>query len=157
MLGVLTKEQSECVLRSEVLGRIGCYVNGKIYMVPITYAFDGKYIYAHSKEGLKIQMMRSNPNVCFQVDHVESMTYWRSVLVWGKYEELKTKSSQAIGMKILRDRLMPLLVSESVKPIGSFDDPKTVVKELKPVVYRISINEITGRFEKADSINFGEI
>jgi nitroimidazol reductase NimA-like FMN-containing flavoprotein (pyridoxamine 5'-phosphate oxidase superfamily) len=73
MLGELTKDQSEQVLWSEVLGRIGCYTDGRVYVVPVTYAFDGAYIYAHSKEGLKIQMMRKNPMVCFQVDQMENM------------------------------------------------------------------------------------
>jgi nitroimidazol reductase NimA-like FMN-containing flavoprotein (pyridoxamine 5'-phosphate oxidase superfamily) len=148
MLGVLTKTQSEQILRSEVFGRIGCYADGRVYVVPVTYAFDGAYIYAHSKEGLKIQMMRKNPKVCFQVDRMENMANWRSVIVWGKYEELNTKRSQENAMKIVKDRLTPLVLSESVVPSHSVPDPRRVVKELKAVAYRISVIEVTGRYEK---------
>ena len=81
MLGALYKPQIDHVLHSQVVGRIGCYADGKLYVVPITYAYDGKYIYAHSKDGMKIKMMRKNPHVCFEVDVMENMANWRSVIV----------------------------------------------------------------------------
>jgi nitroimidazol reductase NimA-like FMN-containing flavoprotein (pyridoxamine 5'-phosphate oxidase superfamily) len=40
MQGTLSKEQSENVLRTELVGRIGCYAFGKVYVIPVAYAFD---------------------------------------------------------------------------------------------------------------------
>ena len=71
MLGTLTREQSEHVLRTELIGRIGCYSGGKVYIVPVSYVFVNGYIYAHSNEGLKIRMMRKNTKVCFEVESRE--------------------------------------------------------------------------------------
>ena len=88
MLGELTPEQINAVLFNEVVGRIGCYLEGRTYIVPITYVFDGEAVYGHSAEGLKIRMMRTNPNVCFQVDQRENLANWRSVIAWGVFEEL---------------------------------------------------------------------
>jgi uncharacterized protein len=68
MLGELKPEQINAVLFNEVVGRIGCHGEGRTYIVPITYVFDGDAVYGHSAEGLKIRMMRANPNVCFEVD-----------------------------------------------------------------------------------------
>jgi nitroimidazol reductase NimA-like FMN-containing flavoprotein (pyridoxamine 5'-phosphate oxidase superfamily) len=146
MLGELTEKQCLQVLQNEVVGRIGCYGEGKVYVVPVTYAFDGKFIYAHSKEGRKIQLMRKNPHVCFQVDRIENMAQWRSVVAWGEYEELEIEDYE-MGMKILKDRLTPLLISESVRPTHGMG-PEVVVKQTKAIVFRISVQEITGRFEK---------
>src|SRR5690242_1996077 len=120
MLGKLTDTQIDQVLYAQSLGRIGCYANQKIYVVPVTYVFYDGYIYAHSKEGLKVKMMRENPNVCFQVDAVENMTNWRSVIVWGQYEELKNDSQQQAGMKIMMDRLAPFITSETVRASHGF-------------------------------------
>jgi uncharacterized protein len=150
MIDILTQDQCKQVLKTEVLGRIGCYANGKVYVVPVTYVFEGGYIYAHSKEGLKIHMMRKNPKVCFQVDRIENMVNWRSVMVWGKYEELKTKEGQSNAIKILKDRLTPILLSESVRPSSKMTDPRLVMKELKAVAYRISVKEISGRYERSE-------
>lgn len=63
MLGELTKDQIHHVLHCQTVGRIGCYANNKVYVVPVTYVFDNMNIYAHSKEGTKIEMMRANPEV----------------------------------------------------------------------------------------------
>ena len=149
MLGELSKEQSLHVLQSEVIGRIGCYdADDGVYVVPITYVFDGKFIYAHSKEGLKIHLMRKNPKVCFQVDCIENMAQWRSIIVTGEYEEIES-GDYDIAIKILKDRLAPLMISESVKPSHGLQYPDVVVKPSKAIAFRISVNDITGRFEKS--------
>ncbi|WP_298733409.1 hypothetical protein [uncultured Chitinophaga sp.] len=48
--------------------------------MPVSYAFNGKYVIAHSKEDMKISMMRKHPQVCFQVDEIEDYANWRSVI-----------------------------------------------------------------------------
>jgi nitroimidazol reductase NimA-like FMN-containing flavoprotein (pyridoxamine 5'-phosphate oxidase superfamily) len=149
MLGKLNDAQIDQILHAQLIGRIGSCTNDKMYVVPVTYAFHRGYIYAHSKEGMKVQMMRKNPNVCFQVDAMENMSNWRSVIVWGEYEELKTEKEQEAGMKIMMDRLAPFITSESIKAAHNFSHPPEVVeKGSKAVVYRIRIFEKTGRFEK---------
>src|SRR5690606_18369902 len=149
MLGELTRDQCEHVLRSEIVGRIGCHSSEKVYIVPVTYAYHEGYIYAQSKVGLKIKMMRKSPNVCFQVDSRENPQNWRSVLVWGKYEEMKTTAQQRAATKILFDRLLPYSLSETLKPAPFQDPPHQIEKEFKPIIYRISVDEVSGRFEKS--------
>ena len=73
MLGELTPEEIDEMLRSEAIGRIGCYAFGRPYVVPITFAYDGVAVYGHSREGLKLRMMRSHPSVCFEVDRMEGL------------------------------------------------------------------------------------
>ena len=56
---------------------------------------------------------------------------------------------QKDGMKILIDRLMPLMTSETVRPTDGLSHPPEVLeKGLKAVVYRIKIDKKSGRFEK---------
>lgn len=147
MLGKLTSEQCEQILSSEVVGRIGCYADREINIVPITYVFDKGFIYAQSKEGNKIDMMRKNPKVCFQVDRIDNMANWRSVIGWGVYEELKTREEQEAALRILRERLSPLTTSDSVRP-SQFANPHEVRRERRPVLYRIALEKLSGRFEK---------
>jgi uncharacterized protein len=149
MLGTLSKTQIDHVLDSQVIGRIGCYADGRVLVVPVTYAYDGEYIYAHSKDGMKIKMMRKNPKVCFEVDVMDNMANWRSAILWGEYEELKDAASQEKGMKILTDRLMPMVISETLTHYEHHSmRPQLVEKEIKAIVYRIKIIESSGRYEK---------
>jgi hypothetical protein len=148
MQGILSKQQSEDVLKAELVGRIGCYAFGKVYVVPVAYAFDKNYIYVQSREGLKIKMMRKNPKICFEVESKENMTNWRTVIIHGRYEELKSLPEQNKAMKIMDDRFLPFHLSEAVKPALVNDPPREIERESKPVIYRIFIEEITGKYEK---------
>jgi len=73
MIGDLDKYEIEKVLRQQIIGRLACHANDKTYIVPISYAYDGIYIYGHTYEGMKIRMMRENPKVCFEVEIMENM------------------------------------------------------------------------------------
>jgi nitroimidazol reductase NimA-like FMN-containing flavoprotein (pyridoxamine 5'-phosphate oxidase superfamily) len=148
MLGKLNSEQMDYVLHSQVVGRIGCYANGRVYLVPITYLYDGQYIYAHTKEGLKIGMMRQNPHICFEVDAIQNMANWQSVILQGVYEELTGEESQN-ARRLLLNRMTPLLVSETSLPEDSpvMHQPVSSTP-LVPVTFRIRITEKTGRYEK---------
>ncbi len=148
MLGELNKSQIEQVLKSQVIGRIGIHADGKTYVVPITYVYADQYIYGHSKEGLKIQMMRERPSVCFEVDVMENMVNWQSVIAWGDYEELKTDEDKKKAMKLLVERITPLLTSETMHMHDQPNSHQMDVKGLSAVVFRIKLSELTGRFEK---------
>jgi len=149
MIGKLTDEEIEEILKSNVLGGIGCNDNYKTYVVPVNYVFDGKYIIAHSLEGMKIRMMRKNPSVCFEVDEQTSFTNWRSVIAWGEYQELTEERDRYYAMKLFVDRTMHMKISMTAIP-PKIDENKMhlhLLSNKKPVIYRIIITEKTGRFE----------
>ncbi|WP_100609868.1 pyridoxamine 5'-phosphate oxidase family protein [Confluentibacter lentus] len=148
MLGDLKKSQIEHLLYSQVIGRVGCHADNMTYIVPITYAYDGNYVYGHTKEGMKINMMRKNPNVCFEVDVIENMSNWRSVIAWGKFEELKTLEERKMGMQKLMDHISPIITGETTIQHAMTDSHGKYIETLQGVVYRIKLIEKTGRYEK---------
>lgn len=150
MLGTLSREQIERVLLREVVGRIGCHGDGRTYIVPITYAYDGGHVYGHSAEGKKIRMMRADPHVCFEVDHMDDMAHWQSVIAWGVYEELHGADA-ARAMALLVDHLQPFMTSETSQPthgLEASDLHRDDAAGHHAVIYRITLTEKTGRFEK---------
>ncbi|UKJ09050.1 pyridoxamine 5'-phosphate oxidase family protein [Solitalea lacus] len=142
MLGELNNAQIEGLLKSQILGRIGCHANDTTLIVPVNYFYDGAYIWAHSREGLKIKMMRENPNVCFEVEEIENMANWQSVIAWGEYEEIKDEVERNNAMQKLIKQLLPLLVSETAIPSHGLGTMKLAI------VYRIRLTKKVGRFEK---------
>ena len=54
MLGELSKEQIESLLKELPVGRIGCHADGITYIVPVNYVYDGINLYAHSAKVMKI-------------------------------------------------------------------------------------------------------
>ena len=148
MLGELNETQINNVLSSQELGRLACTNKKEPNIVPLTYTYDVEYIYGQTKKGKKLKMLRKNPNVCFEVDMMTDMANWQSVLVYGKFEELKNKKSGK-ARDILFKRVYPLMTSSTIHPhehaVSSVVDDSN---REKPIMYRIKIKKVTGRFEK---------
>ena len=148
MLGELNQTEIRNVLSSQVLGRLACTDGKQPYIVPVTYTYDGEYIYGQTNEGEKLNIMRKNPNICFEADMMTDMANWQSVLVFGKFEELKNEDEKK-ARDILFNRVFSLMTSSTVHAHqhaveGQTEDSNRV----KQVMYRIKINKLTGRFEK---------
>jgi nitroimidazol reductase NimA-like FMN-containing flavoprotein (pyridoxamine 5'-phosphate oxidase superfamily) len=148
MLGQLNEMQIDNLLSSQVLGRLACTDGKQPYVVPVTYTFDGEYIYGQSNEGTKLKILRKNPNVCFEVDIMTDMRNWQSVIVYGIFEELKDKAAEK-AREILFGNVFPLMTSSTIHSFGheingKVDDSTRV----KYVMYRIKVKKVTGRFEK---------
>ncbi|HEV3153826.1 MAG TPA: pyridoxamine 5'-phosphate oxidase family protein [Candidatus Baltobacteraceae bacterium] len=142
MLGELNRTEIDDVLHANVIGRIGCHAFGRTYVVPITYAYDGRAIYARSEEGMKLHMMRENPHVCFEVDAMDGMANWKSVIAAGVFHELHGDEAQE-RLNWLVSELSCRLEGppgETVHPIDAAAD--------SGVVYKIVLEECAGRFER---------
>jgi uncharacterized protein len=124
-LGQLTQDEIDEVMRSQVIARVGCHGDGRTYVVPVAYAYDGGAIYVHSYEGLKLALMRKNPDVCLEIEDLRGPTDWRTVVAWGRYEELTGEAAE---------RALALLMTRCPPPSrdGTY--------------FRIALGERTGRF-----------
>lgn len=147
MFGTLDNNQIEKVINDNIICRIGCHADGKTYIVPMSYAYDGEFIYARTFEGLKISMMRQNPNVCFQVDRMQDMADWESVIAWGTFEELTNEDERNAGLQKLVDRTLPYISSETVKLTQEWPFPAKDLSDIEGVVFRIRLHEKSGRYE----------
>jgi nitroimidazol reductase NimA-like FMN-containing flavoprotein (pyridoxamine 5'-phosphate oxidase superfamily) len=148
MLGTLNKMQMNNLLSSQVLGRLACADGNQPYVVPVTYYFDGKFIYGQTNEGKKLEILRKNPNVCFEVDKMMDMRNWQSVVITGKFEELKSASGKK-ARDLLFGHVFPLMTSSTIHPhehevTAKLEDSNRV----KLIMYRVRIKSMSGRFEK---------
>ena len=147
MLGNLSDTQIQTVLHTQMVGRIGCHADGLTYVVPISYAYDGAYIYCHTKEGKKISLMRKNTRVCFQVDEMKDMANWKSVLLQGTFEELKKKEEINHAMHNLINRYLPIISSVTTHLGNLWPFQNDDYSDMEGIVFRIRITEQSGRFE----------
>lgn len=141
MLGDLKSGEIERLLHENIIGRIGCHAFGRTYVVPVTYAYDGSAIYAHSTEGMKLHMMRENPHVAFEVDTMDGDGNWESVVASGMFEELHGDRARW-RFRWLVDEISSRLDG----PPGETAHP--LDREEPGVTYRIVLESKTGRFER---------
>jgi hypothetical protein len=148
MVGNLTEDQMKEVLRNNIIGRIGCNDGERTYVVPVSYLYDGEHIIAHSLEGMKILMMRRNPDVCFEVDEMKSFTNWRSVILWGQYQEIKDEKERMEAIDAFVHRMLRVRISETAQtPETSHIQLHPRSGKLRTIVYRIIVEKMTGKFE----------
>lgn len=149
MLGSLSQEGMMDVLKQAYHGHLGCAGNNVPYVVPLSFVFDGEFIISHTGEGKKVNLMRENPSVCFQVELVSAPGNWKSVIVNGTFEEVKSESERERYMKLLLKRILPQVpeaMTRPHEPAASKDRRES--EGLSEIIFRIRISSMSGRFEK---------
>lgn len=150
MIKDLTDAQMDHLLRAQSYGRLGCGSGEDLYIVPLSYVYDGEYVYAHSKEGRKISLMRDQPKVCFQVDEIQDSNNWWSIIVWAEYEELDQEPLKSKAAELINDRFAAFSSSQAVHPnppgphMTGFAE-----KAAQPIIFRLKIQRKSGRSERS--------
>lgn len=148
MLRELNDYQIDTLLKDQLVGRIGCHAAGVTYIVPVNYLYDGTDIYCHSAKGMKIEMMRENPLVCFEVDNIKEITNWESVIAWGKFEEITEMEEKQKVLQKLTDRITPYIMDDSItREHGFVDKEGDIGTTVELIIYKIVVSKKTGRFE----------
>jgi uncharacterized protein len=152
MMGQLNTEEIENLLQTSVLGRIGCGDGNLIYVVPISFVYVGGFVYGYTHEGFKTTILRKNPSVCFEVELLESLATWQTVIAHGTFEELTDPALRLDALQKLHARKLPFLTSQTTRLTTEWPFASEALSQLKGVTFRIRLESKTGRFEKAGSI-----
>lgn len=153
MLGTLNAKEIEEVLFDQLVGRIGCHEDDITYIVPVSYAYDGGYVYVLSKDGMKVNIMRRNPQVCFEVEIFQDMANWKTVIGWGVFEELRSPEDRKKALDALIHRRLPVVSSQTVQLTSEWPFVPEDLNAIDGVVYRIALKDKTGRYEDAEGID----
>lgn len=102
----LSEGEARGLLAAREVGRLGLVEDGLPYVVPIAYAYRDGSVYCHSAQGRKVSALRLHPEACFEVDEVDGIDRWRSVIAWGTYEQLLGAEAKA-GLEVLLERFRP--------------------------------------------------
>ena len=88
------------------VGRLGVSLEDGPYIVPVGYAYaNGKIFFHTCNKGLKMEGIRKNPNVCFEVDEALSDTsMFKSVIVFGIAEIIDDKEEMIPYLQKLIDK-----------------------------------------------------
>lgn len=131
-------ERDECleILKRNRVGRLAYSHGDRVDIEPIHYVLDGEWLLMRTAQGSKLATLRHNPWVAFEVDEVEALFRWRSVVVHGVVQtmsiDVNGKADFDQAVESLR-RLIPGTLTE--------DDPVA----FRDVILRVHLSEMTGR------------
>jgi nucleotide-binding universal stress UspA family protein/nitroimidazol reductase NimA-like FMN-containing flavoprotein (pyridoxamine 5'-phosphate oxidase superfamily) len=152
--GALTREECEEVLRLSLIGRLACHAGGRLYVIPMAYCYDEGALYLRFADGLKVRMIRADPAVCLEVDHILDLANWRSVIVWGTFRELHGEA-ESDGLRRIMRRLRAWAGDADGWPASSYAEVDTESGHRalgvgrSAVVGRIEVTEMTGRYQQS--------
>ncbi|MGH1525591.1 pyridoxamine 5'-phosphate oxidase family protein [Leifsonia sp. L25] len=156
----MTREEIDDLLGSRLVGRLGMISEGQPYVVPISYAYRDGAVYCHSAQGRKVEALRTQPEVCFEVDELDHIDRWRSVIGWGRFEQLVGAEAKT-AVQLLVDRFRPLVSAATDGHQGAelgmmrtLDIPRLPEAQAQvgrpsaaAVVFRVNLHTLTGRME----------
>ncbi|MFY9532213.1 MAG: pyridoxamine 5'-phosphate oxidase family protein [Candidatus Acidiferrales bacterium] len=123
-------------------GRLACARKNQPYILPVYFAYEPDHLYGFSTMGRKIEWMRLNPLVCVQADEVLNRQNWASVIVLGRFKELRDTPEYVKE----RNQAQSLLGKRSLwwQPGYAASQARSGRKPASPVLYCIHAEEITG-------------
>jgi len=134
----MTRSEIEALLGKALVGRLGTCSRDEPYVVPICFLYAEDKIYFHSSpQGKKLENMKANPLVCFQVDDYNLFpslrscdfgVHYKSVIVFGRVRFLEDPKEKLKALKAMLDKYD---ISHSAEPID------------EAMVDRVAIGEIT--------------
>lgn len=134
----MDRSGAESVLARNHVGRLAYCSGTKVGVRPLHYVFRDGWIYGRTTEGEKVDALRNNWWVGFEVDEVEGAFDWRSVIVHGGFYAL---SRTGAGTERQRyDRAVDTL--RSAMP-DAFTEADPVPE--RTLVFGIAVQEISGR------------
>jgi len=153
----ISEEDTKSFLLEAKIGRLGMSQQGEPYVIPIEYIYDPKAeeIYLHcAKKGRKIDAIKSNPKVCFEIDKMTRLvvadipceydTVFRSVIAFGTAFFVEGPSKK---VKVL-NKIFEKYAGEA---------PKAPIKEeavKNTQVIRIKIESKTGKENKGGIVPY---
>ena len=135
----MTSAEMHSLLQTVGFGHLGCSQEGRPYVVPMHYAYDGKELFFFTTEGMKTQFMKGNPAVCLQVEEVSDSSHWRSTMVIGRAERLTNPEEMERAMQLITER------NPSLTPAISATQIDTWGRGVDIALYRIQPEIIDGR------------
>jgi nitroimidazol reductase NimA-like FMN-containing flavoprotein (pyridoxamine 5'-phosphate oxidase superfamily) len=138
----LTSREAELILARNHVGRLAFIRSNRLTITPVHYVYEGGWLYGRTSAGQKIADLSANAYnwwpVVFEVDEVEGLFSWRSVVVHGGFSVVEANASAARRIEWQHAiELLRMLLPTTLTP----DDP---VPD-RTIIFRISASDTTGR------------
>jgi len=142
----MSSEDAKELLEKAPVGRLGTCLGNEPYVTPLNYLYENGKIYFHSaRVGRKLENMKGNPKVCFEVDQLIDIKqgeigcdfgcYYKSVIASG---EARVVYSESQRVEIL-EKLVLKYALKKIKPV--FENGQLE----KLDVVEIQVQNITGK------------
>jgi hypothetical protein len=134
----LTRAECEELLARNNVGRVAFSFHDRVDLEPVNYVFNGEWLHGRTSPGTKLSTLRHQPWVAFEIDEVQGLHDWQSVIVHGVVYipdpdgSSAEKAAYESSLELIR-HLVPTALERG--------DPTP----WREVIVRVHLDEVTGR------------
>ena len=124
--------------------RLGMVNGNKPYIVPLSFGYSDNALYFHgSLKGQKIDLIRKNPNVCFEFDLIAEPIESENVCDWNMRYQSVIGFGKALFIESSDDKREALSVIMAQYSDRLFQFPENMLKAM--AVIKVEIESMTGK------------
>lgn len=138
VLRALSDEEIEGFLARNHVGRIAFSFHDSVDIRPVHYVFHDGWLFGRTSVGEKLETLRHNQWVAFEVDEVEGALDWESVVARGTFHHLSPEGTE-YDLRLYERAAT--LIREVAPDAWTRKDPVAFRTEL----FGIAIDSVTGR------------
>jgi len=141
---ITSKEEIEEILKQSQVCRLAMVDEDKPYIVPMNFGYrDGCLFFHCAKQGRKLDLIKKNPHICFEVDQVVRLKKAQKACDWGIEYKSVIGTGKAVLLDDVNDKKNALHIIMSQYSDRSFDYPDEMLE--KTIVIKVVIDEMTGK------------
>lgn len=142
---ITDKETIEWIMNEAMVCRIAVSENNIPYIIPMNFGFRDNCLYIHSAlQGKKIDIIKKNNNVCFEVDIKTELVTADNPCNWSmKYYSVIGLGKLSFIDDIAEKKNIINIIMEKYSGKSDFKFPDAALNSL--AVIKIEISEITGK------------
>lgn len=123
-------------------GHLACSLEDQPYVVPIHYSYHNAEFLFYTTAGKKTAVIDANPRVCLQIEEVKDNASWKSVIVFGNAEKIVENDEREMAISWVSATNPGLTPAIGIRWVDNW------IRENIEAVYRITPNQMTGRYSK---------
>src|SRR5687767_11223598 len=132
------KDMKELVARVGY-GHLGCAQDNRPYVVPIQYIYEDSFVYIYTNDGKKADILRSNPNVCLQVEAIVDNGDWQSVVAEGMAKQVTSGPEAEAILRLMNSRITTPTPAMGITWVNNWISAK------KEMIFKVKIESLSGR------------
>lgn len=138
----LSRAECDALLQRNNVGRLAFTFHDRVDIEPVHYIYSDGWLHGRTSPGTKVATLLHHPWVAFEVDEVQGLFDWQSVIVHGAVHipdidgSPSDRAAYSGTLAHIRE-----LVPEALHQ----DDPTPA----RQVLFRIHVDEVTGRASKS--------
>ncbi len=133
----------EEVIKQSRVCRLGLVDGDKPYVIPMSFGYDGSLYFHSALAGRKIEVLKKNPQVCFEFDEVTKLVKNKDACEWGMAFKSVIGEGEASFLEDITQKAHGLGVIMAQYSNRSFEFPKESMD--KTALIKVAITRITGK------------